>query len=779
MAVNLSFIGGAGWQFLDNNGNPLSGGKIYTYAAGTTTPLATYTSRTGLTANSNPIVLDAAGRTPEQIWSTEGLLYKYVVANSNDVVIRTWDNIGGSVVASDLAQDLANTTDNTKGDALIGFKQSNASGFASGAVAKTVNAKFQEMVSVKDFGAVGDGVTDDTAAISAAFAYAATQTNPIVYFPAGTYPVTSSAAYQYTLTEGMEIRGDGMDASIISWTAQNPGSGNIALIGRAFSASKLNSASIRDLAIVGDHKTSGYIANSSFPILIYSVNSLRIHRVKITYSRVMAMAVRDSYSVDVSECYVGYCARDGISTADCNFVRITNNRIEYCDDDAIAGHTYTPDVADRDYVITGNIIRFSQGIKCLGQRSITITGNTLEYCMSQGISVKSDAQTLATQEGVTALHGVTITGNTIKNMIDRSYVDGLTSRAPYIFVTAESAKAGSLAVVPGRNDPATGTITSPYPYYYTVNNVSVTQPVADGMNIVVSGNNLVRDMYPTAKISDYGFGSFYTRTGPVDPAVVEAMYRVEGIIVDYRLLNVNITGNVISGIGYALLLDPYAQLVNSNFAHNIIFDCTFGVVAAGANTNKQNLTIANNIFDLDPFFVSSNRGSAGTWLANGNPTAIATQNSSGYGIVGNTFKNVCRVCDKILTNTGESENGNVAVLGLNYAECQPVATTLGFNTANKGIGNLLAGNALVYKIVDSDPNSATYGQVQNNCSVLASAKPTSGYYVAGHVTWIAAPPLVNGGAGSQYIIAAYKRVTNGTGHVLNTDWIEMRTLTGT
>lgn len=171
MAVNLSFIGGAGWQFFDNNGVMLSGGKLYTYAAGTTTPQVTFTSRSGLTQNTNPIILDSAGRTPEQIWSTEGLLYKYVVETANNELIRSWDNIGGSVVASDLAQDLANTTDNTKGDALIGFKQSDANGFATGAVARTVNDKLQESISVKDFGAVCDGVTNDTAAVQAAIDY--------------------------------------------------------------------------------------------------------------------------------------------------------------------------------------------------------------------------------------------------------------------------------------------------------------------------------------------------------------------------------------------------------------------------------------------------------------------------------------------------------------------------------------------------------------------------------------------------------------------------------
>jgi hypothetical protein len=182
MAVNLSLIGGAGWQFFDDNGVPLAGGKIYTYAAGTTTPQTTYTSYDGLTPNTNPIILDAAGRTPQQIWSTEGLLYKYTVYTSNDVLVRTWDNIGGTIVASDLAQELANTTTANKGDALVGFRQSDLSGFLSGAVGRTVNDKLQEFVSVKDFGALGDGVTDDTVAVQAAVNAA-----PNILFPPGTY----------------------------------------------------------------------------------------------------------------------------------------------------------------------------------------------------------------------------------------------------------------------------------------------------------------------------------------------------------------------------------------------------------------------------------------------------------------------------------------------------------------------------------------------------------------------------------------------------------------
>lgn len=178
MAVNLSFIGGAGWQFFDDAGVPLAGGKIFTYAAGTTTPQTTYTSRAGTTPNTNPIILDAAGRTPQQIWSTEGILYKYVVTTSDNTQIRVWDNIGGTVVASDFEQALAAPS----GSSLIGFLQA-----GTGATPRTVQAKLRDTISVKDFGAVGDGTTDDTAAIQAAID--ADLGN--VFFPAGVYRTTA------------------------------------------------------------------------------------------------------------------------------------------------------------------------------------------------------------------------------------------------------------------------------------------------------------------------------------------------------------------------------------------------------------------------------------------------------------------------------------------------------------------------------------------------------------------------------------------------------------
>ena len=66
---------------------------IYTYQAGSSTPLVTYTDNGGNIANANPIVLDASGRTPQQIWLLTGYSYKFVLQNSDAVLIQTLDNI--------------------------------------------------------------------------------------------------------------------------------------------------------------------------------------------------------------------------------------------------------------------------------------------------------------------------------------------------------------------------------------------------------------------------------------------------------------------------------------------------------------------------------------------------------------------------------------------------------------------------------------------------------------------------------------------------------------
>ena len=276
MSVTPSPIGGFAAQFFDNNGVILSGGKIYTYAAGTTTPQAVYTSASGATPHANPIILDSAGRVPGgEIWLTDGLVYKFVIETATAILIGTYDNITGinsNFVNYTIQEEVQTATANQTvfnlttmnytpatnsltvyidgvnqyvGDSYI-ETDSDTVTFTSGVhvggevkfttaiqtttgavdasivtydppftggVITNVEDKLAQYVSVKDFGAVGNGVANDTAAFTAAFAV-----NSRIYIPAGTYIVdTLNIPGVY----GFELIGAGQNRTILQASAAN------------------------------------------------------------------------------------------------------------------------------------------------------------------------------------------------------------------------------------------------------------------------------------------------------------------------------------------------------------------------------------------------------------------------------------------------------------------------------------------------------------------------------------------------------------------------------
>jgi hypothetical protein len=136
-------------QFFDNNGDPLAGGKVYTYEAGTTTPLATYTDETGGTANPNPVILDSAGRA--NIWLATTDLYYWELEDSAGNQIWTADNIGAVSGTADVSGP-ASSTDN----AVVRF---------DGVTGKVIQ---NSSVTISDAGAVSAASLSLTTALSIA-----------------------------------------------------------------------------------------------------------------------------------------------------------------------------------------------------------------------------------------------------------------------------------------------------------------------------------------------------------------------------------------------------------------------------------------------------------------------------------------------------------------------------------------------------------------------------------------------------------------------------------
>jgi hypothetical protein len=349
MSVNLSPLGGAGAQFFSNNGVPLAGGLLYTYIAGTSTPAATYTSSSGLTALANPIVLDSAGRVPTgEIWLSDGISYKFVLKSATDVLIATWDNLSGinsnfiaytaqqqTITATagqtvfDLTLDYVPTTNNLAvfvngSKQIVGTNyietDSNTVTFLTGlnvgdlvqfstatpvssavvtsnnvaytpagvsAVATNVQTKLRESVSVMDFGAVGNGTTDDTAAFQAAINTAKT-----VYIP------TPSVAYllssgSITIPSGRAFVGENSASCKINITANQGVSSSASA---AFIASSDTTITNVNFVYPNQVLSDSLAAILVYPPTVYFSNKNNITLTNITLTDVYDFIRQDSGS---------------------------------------------------------------------------------------------------------------------------------------------------------------------------------------------------------------------------------------------------------------------------------------------------------------------------------------------------------------------------------------------------------------------------------------------------------------------------------------------------
>lgn len=207
---------------LTNLSDLADGYRLYTYTAATTTHKIAYTDPAGTISHTYTsdgsgglyIALDARGEIPAPLFLTTGG-YDLTLKTAAGATVWNRRAYGQNDGSDAIRADLASSADVAKGDALIGVKLD-----VTGGVARTQHDKNAELVSAKDFGAVGDGVANDTVALQAFLTYCYTYTKA-GHVPAGTY-LTNDLNVQITggrLNGSLKIYGDGINASIIKQKA--------------------------------------------------------------------------------------------------------------------------------------------------------------------------------------------------------------------------------------------------------------------------------------------------------------------------------------------------------------------------------------------------------------------------------------------------------------------------------------------------------------------------------------------------------------------------------
>ena len=633
----------------------------------------------------------------------------------------------------------------------------------AGTVLRNLVDKVREVVSVKDFGAVGDGTTDDTAAIQDALDHLNSVGGGGLFFPPGVYRKADTAGSMLTMYSNITMYGVG-DDSVIFFDDRD----TVARSGNDFMlASGTANIAFRDLKITGTALTYRNQTNQKQLFTGAGINGLRMVNVTIEKMRYMATAFSECNGVYMAGNRLDYIVRDGLRCTNSYNVIIENNVFRRVSDDAVALHALDAlALPGSGFIVANNTFEECQGIKILGAKNAIVNGNVFRRTLRNPIEIHLPATGI---EGNTPQFSIAVTNNVISDTFagfGTNYAIGI--------IQAIGRSAGGLGTFPGINS-------VPYPYTY-LNNIDSGTPVVLGqLGIKVSGNIISRSLPEGVAYSTYGYGLMWNRTVATfesDPTMAAANFAIHGILINAPATAIQVTDNLVSGTGngFAGVVIGITgsanrqDIASMTISGNTFFDCPgLGIQldALGSGTGAKQVVVQNNTFDLDPFFRSPTHNADNTWTSASGVVGIRLTNTIGWCAGGNVFKN----CGSTgVTTAGVVESAPNIV----YSDF----VGAGDNASNKGVRSLPQAVCNLIIPINGDPTSASFGQIENEIQVRSATIPTSGRYVAGHRV-LCTVPTVAGAASSQYTNTGWWRVTTGSAHVLNTDWVEMRALTGT
>lgn len=609
---------------------------------------------------------------------------------------------------------------------------------------------------VADFSA-GTG-TENTAFLQAAIAAALAGTNKTILFPPGHYYFNSLTGADPG-AGGLHFKGAGGGATVFHFnegTAAAPRH-----IFKSTSSGTKYDLTFEDIEFQGTLTTSS-TEDAGKPMWLDNYSRITIKGCKFYNIAGFAMSLHNLGSCHVVGNWFENIGGDAIRVRDTPDCIIIGNYIKRTGDDAISLHsevaTMTANLAagvpirERQIVANNTIINTWRGIVALGARKLSITGNSITLANLQGILVNKGGT-----EGDNQPHDILIADNTVTDMV---YVLAGVPAAPlaYIWIAAETPRgsASTNSIAPLRYDSVSGAVIRPYNHGQSIvsNSAHAIAPVA---GVTISGNILRRTRPAGSVFSAWGAGTILRSSVDYDPVMTEASMRLANGIMLFTVdgyAGVSITDNKIEHVALAICVAGASAdelgMQSMRIAGNIVRDAIdFGVAISPNAARHSRAIIENNDFDLDPYRVNANSNLNGTYDARLGPNVLAFGSAEGFIFRNNKVANACVL---VIPNSKIIVEDNVAVMGV------PVA--MSFNTGNTGIGEPIADRtAWRYIIANSDPTSATYGDITNAMVMASAAMPAAGWFYAG---WFVADTTGTN--------LGWKRLTTGSGHVLNTDW---------
>lgn len=554
-------------------------------------------------------------------------------------------------------------------------------------------------VNVLDYGAIGDGVTNDTAAIQAAIDAAAT-TGKTVYFPAGTYIV--------------------VPATTKVW--EGSGSMTCAFVMRS------------NMHLVGDGGATIKLKNNCSTL---------------ASPKLLAMFFSNEQLSNLSFCGL---------TMDMNGL---NNRI-------------SPSAPTSYNRYNQAMIHFSGTIGGVAARADNVTVNNCKFLNTAGVSCIVMGQ--SNSSGVTLSSNWSVTNSLFDNngldtddhssiyaWADNVVCENNTFTADTMWPNGVSGNSGSFVgyEVHGANQRFVNNLVR---NYYQGMWVSTNQ-TSDCDNIIIANNT-----FSPIKFAGIDFFRFSAVESLISKVVINAntiglddtvqsgtvpdLKVAIQINASYTLKDISITNNICSKIGtnkasafvnlgvpFSVAAQKHTDIVIKN---NAAFGFTFGVYATTSTNGLGYVEVSNNSF--------VNFTQQGVYS---NPTGVYVSATTAIDYL-------------VINNNTFTDNGNA----------ETSLTEFGIRLAGAAT-NLFVGPQ-EYNNMTNEYVEATFtvsGRRQGVTALTFSALPTQSTWKTGDVAY-SSSVTESGSGGSKYIIKGWSRITNGTGNVLNTDWLENRVLTG-